>query len=154
MIHPPQQPQNILSSKYPDQIFHEGIKPRTVSTSKSNKYSNTYKMHEQRGKFNGIDTCSITQYRKFKLLSYLLHENELRSLKRRAYINALLTQLVQEKEFAPDIVKNYRKLADKMTLKTDELSYGATYIPIDIAINVGLDKARDVFWDVEEPTEK
>ena len=154
MIHPPRQPQHILSSKYPDQICHAVIKPRTVSTSKANKYSNTYKMHEQRGNFNGIDTCSITQYRKFKLLSYLLHENELRSLKGRADINALLTQLVQEKELAPDIVKNYRKLAEKMTLKTDELSYGATYVPIDIAVNMGLDKARDVFWDVEEPTEK
>ena len=41
-----------------------------------------------------------------------------------------------------------------MTLKTNELSYGATYVPIDIAVNMGLDKARDVFWDVEEPTEK
>ena len=96
MIHPPQQPHHILASNYSDQIFHAVIKPRTVTTLKANSYSNTYKMHEQQGDFNGIDTCSITQYQKFKLLSYLLQENELRSLKGGADINALLTQLVQE----------------------------------------------------------
>ena len=153
MIHPPRQPNHNLSSQYADQLCHAVIKPRTVTTSKANAYSNTYIMHEQRGNFNGIDTCSITQYRKFKLLSYLLQENELRSLKGRPDINALLSQLVEEKDLAPEIVENYRTLADKMELDIDALSYGATYVPINAAIEMGRDKVRDVFWDDNAPTE-
>ena len=66
-------------------------------------------MKEQRGNFNGIDTCDITQYRNFKLLSYLLEENESRSLFGRPDINALLDQFVKEKviphEFSENIIE-------------------------------------------------
>ena len=99
----------------------------------------------------GFDTCSVTQYRNFKLLSYLLQENELRSLKGRPDINALLTQLAHEKHLSNEIVANYRCLAESMSLDKDKLSYGATYVPIDAAIDMGLDKVRDVVWDEDEP---
>ena len=104
-------------------------------------------MHEQRGNFNGIDTCSLTQYRNFKLLSFLLQENELRSLKGRADINALLTQLVKEKVLSPEIAANYRKMAEEATLNIDYLSQGATYVPIDVAVDMGIEKDRVVIWD-------
>ena len=150
MIHPPRQPNHILSSKYSDQLCHAVIKPRTISMSKAQKYSNTYQMHEQRGNFNGIDTCSLTQYRNFKLLSFLLQENELRSLKGRADINALLTQLVKEKVLSPEIVANYRNMAEEETLDIDYLIQGATYVPIDVAVDMGIDKDRVVIWDENE----
>ena len=54
-------------------------------------------MKEQRGNFNGIDTFKITQYQNFKLISYLLEENESRSFLGNSDINALLVQFVKEK---------------------------------------------------------
>ena len=104
-------------------------------------------MFEQRGNFNGIDTCSVTQYRNFKLLSYLLHENEIRSLKGRADINALLTQIVHEKDLSEDAALNIRQKAENYPLDIDKFSFGATYVPIDVAIDLGNEKTRDVVWD-------
>ena len=135
-------------------MCHAVIKPRTISSSKAQKYTNTYQMQEQRGNFNGIDTCSVTQYRNFKLLSYLLQENELRSLKGRADINALLTQFVIEKELTPEIAANYRDLAQKMVLDEKKLSCGATYVPINVSSDIGINKCRDVIWDTTGRPEK
>ena len=95
-LHPPRQPNHILPCKYSDQICHAVIKPRTISQMKAQKYSNNFQMHKQRGNFNGIDTCSITQFRNFKIISYLLQENESRSICGCPYINSLLHQFVKE----------------------------------------------------------
>ena len=104
-------------------------------------------MFKQHGNFNGIDTCSVTQYRKFKLLSYLLQENEIRSLKGRADINALLTQIVHEKDLSLDMASKIRQIAENSPFDINKLSYGATYVPIDVAIDLGNDKLCDVVWD-------
>ena len=63
---------------------------------KAQKYPNTFQMKEQRGKLNGINTCSVTQYRKFKLISVLLEEYEYRRIRGLPDINALLNQFVKE----------------------------------------------------------
>ena len=147
MIHPPRQPNHILPSQYSDQICHAVIKPRTITVPKAQRYTNTYQLFEQRGNFNGIDTCSVTQYRNFKLLSYLLQENEIRSLKGRADINALLTQIVHEKDLSLDMASKIRQIAENSPFDINKLSYGATYVPIDVAIDLGNDKLRDVVWD-------
>ena len=36
----------------------------------------------------------------------------------------------------------------------DNLSSGATYVPIETALNMGYDKSRDVFWDDDDPVKK
>ena len=95
-VHPLRQPKHILPCKYSDQICHAVIKPRTVTQKKAQIYSNAFQMQEQRGNFNGIDTCSVTQNRNFNLLSYLLEEYESRSIRCRPDINALLDQFVRE----------------------------------------------------------
>ena len=59
MLHPPRQPNHILPSKHPDQLCHAIVKPRTIHLMKACAYSNSFQMHEQRGTFNGIDTCNI-----------------------------------------------------------------------------------------------
>ena len=70
-IHPLRQPNHILPCKYSDQICHVVIKPRTITQMKAQKYLNTFQKQEQQGNFNGIDTCSVTQYRNYKLISGL-----------------------------------------------------------------------------------
>ena len=73
-VHTLRQPNHILPSKYSDQIYHAVIKPQTIKQMKAQKYSNNFQMQEQRGSFNGIDTCNVTQYLNFKLQSILLEE--------------------------------------------------------------------------------
>ena len=146
MIHPPRQPHHILPSKYSDQICHAVIKPQTITVSKDQQYSNTYQMFEQRRNFNGIDTCSMTQFCNFKLLSYLLQQNELRSLKGRPNINELLTQFVHEQDLCPEFANSYRKLAQSTPLDIENLSYGSMYVPIDVVIDIGIDKTNNVVW--------
>ena len=78
-VHTLCQPNHILPCKYSDQMCHAVIKPQTIKQMKAQKYSNTFQMQEQRGSFNGIDTCNVTQYRNFKLQSILLEEYKSRS---------------------------------------------------------------------------
>ena len=63
---------------------------------KAKQYSSSFQMHEQRGTFNGIDTCSITSYHNFAINSILLRECMLRSIENRADINGLLNTLVKD----------------------------------------------------------
>ena len=93
-IHPLREPNHILPCKYSDQICHAVIKPRTITQMKAQKYSNTFQMQEQRGNFNRIDTCSVTQDINFKLIYVLLEDYESRSIRGRPDINALLNQFL------------------------------------------------------------
>ena len=63
---------------------------------KAQEYSNTFQMQEQRGNFNRIDTCSVTQDINFKLIYVLLEDYESRSIRGRPDINALLNQFLKE----------------------------------------------------------
>ena len=53
-------------------------------------------MHEQRGLFQGIDTCSITQFGYFSFTSVILDESEGISIEMRPGINYLLLTLQRE----------------------------------------------------------
>ena len=67
-IHPPRQPHHTIPSQKGDQLCHAVIKPRLIKPMKASKYSNTYQMHEQRGSFQGIDTCNVTNFGDFSFL--------------------------------------------------------------------------------------
>ena len=64
-------------------------------------------MLEQRDNFNGSDTCSITQFRNYKITSFLLQEIESRSICGRPDIDALLDQFVKEKSIPFEYTNNY-----------------------------------------------
>ena len=74
---------------------------------KPQKYSNTFQMKEERGNFNGINTCSVTQYRNFMLISVLLEGYESRSIRGRPDINALLNQFLKEELISPQFAEVY-----------------------------------------------
>ena len=110
-------------------------------------------MMEQRGNFNGIDTCNVTQYRDFKLLSVLLEEYESRSICGRPDINALLDQFVHENQISPELAESYRETAKLKTkeLNIDGLAYGSTYVPAKVAIEMQEEnKCVKVVWDMRE----
>ncbi len=92
-IHPPRQPNHILPSRQGDQLCHAVIKPCLIHPMRASKYSNIYQMHEQRGSFQGVDTCDVTNFGDFSFCSVLLDDSELRTIKHRPDINALLDSL-------------------------------------------------------------
>ena len=76
-IHPPRSPHNhALSSKQGDKLCQVVNKTRTISPMKAAQYSNTYQMHEQRGSFQGVDTCDVTDIGDFSFTSVFLDESE------------------------------------------------------------------------------
>ena len=138
-IHPMRVPNHILPSRHGDQLCHAVLKPRTVKPMKAGAYSNTYQTQEQRGLFNGIDTCSITNFGDFSFCSKLLDESESRAIAHRPDINALLGNLTKLNVLSKNAVKSMR---DNANLKFSDnnvlMSYwqGATYVPFDDAIEL------------------
>ncbi len=110
-IHPPRQPNHILPSRQGDQLCHAVIKPRLIHPMRASTYSNIYQMHEQRGSFQGVDTCDVTNYGDFSFCSVLLDESELRTIKHRPDINALLDSLEKDGFLSEVTVNGLRERA-------------------------------------------
>ena len=136
MIHPPRQPSGNLPSKYSDQLCHCCVRSRTIKPLQKRGYSTAYQMHEQRGTFNGIDTCNITSYRNFNFRSVLLRNAEARSIINRPDINALLSQMVEEGTMSKCVAEGKRVHAQKKFGDFNFHKYvvGATYVPLECAI--------------------
>jgi hypothetical protein len=152
MIHPPRQPSHILPSSQPDQLCHAVVKPRIIRPMKSCAYSNSYQMHEQRGTFNGIDTCSVASYGRFDFCSKLLNDSECRSIKNRPDINALLSTLCKDKVISVKIAASMRKYASSTCRDIDFEScvQGSTYVPVMAAITLQRElqtKEITMIWD-------
>ena len=138
-IHPMRIPNHIIPSRHGDQLCHAVLKPRTIKSMKAGAYSNSYQTQEQRGSFNGIDTCDITNYGDFSFCSKLLDENESRAIAHRPDINALLSKLMKSNILSKEAIKNMRdsaksKFPDDNSLM--EYWQGATYISFDDAIEL------------------
>ena len=153
MIHPCRQPStHNLPSKYSDQLTHCCIRSRTVKPMKHSTYSTGFQMHEQRGTFNGIDTCNVTSYRNFSFRSKLLSDAESRSLHHRPDINSLLSQLVDEKEVSNFIANEKRNHARNVCQNVDfkRYFYGATYVPVEAAMMLQQDMINNTCTVIKE----
>lgn len=136
-LHPPRQPVHILPSATSDQLCHAVIKPRTVKPLKASKYYTTYQMHEQKGSFQGVDTCSITNYGDFSFTSVLLDQFENRSIAMRSDINALLNHLKKDEHLSTVTVEGMRQRAKTVYPDTSELDQfinGSTYVSFKDAL--------------------
>ena len=58
---------------------------------------------------------------------------------------------MKEKGLCPDTASRYRELAMALSLDTKNLCFGATYVPVDVAIDLGLNKFCNVVWDEQDP---
>ena len=103
---------------------------------KLTKYFTQFQMQQQRGKFCGINTCSLTNFGRHDFTSFLLAQTESYTTAHRPDINSLLSQQVQEKQLAPYIVNAKREEAKAQNTGVDFDSSikGATYVPLNIAI--------------------
>ena len=89
-------------------------------------------MHEQRGCFNGVETCNISTYRKFNYNSQLQTYLESCAIINRPDINALLNQLVEERIISKVTANGKRNYAASPFDDFDFSKYyvGATYVPL------------------------
>ena len=104
-------------------------------------YSTGYQMHEQRGTFNGIDTCNITSYCNFNFRSELLSDAELRSILNGPDRNALLTQMVEEGSMLTCIANKKKLYAISKYEDFDFEPYyvGVMYVPLEAGISMQRD---------------
>ena len=136
-IHPPRQKDHILPSSKGDQLCHAVIRPRTIKPLKASKYCTTYQMHEQRGSFQGIDTCDVRDFGDFSFTSKLLDESEARSVALRPDINSLLTKLQKDHHVPEEFVQQKRERAQLLCHDVslyDEYLHGSTYVPLEDAL--------------------
>ena len=144
-IHPPRYPfMHNLPSEHGDQLCHVVIKPRSISPMKASKYSNTYQMHEQKGCYQGIDTCSLTRFHDFSYWSHLLHQSECLSISNRSDIVALLHKL-KERSLLSNIEKLKSASQDLMkNINIGEYYKGATYISLEDAMALQKKISKDI----------
>ena len=71
-------------------------------------------MHEQRGSFQGIDTCDITSVGYFSFPSILLDESQLRTIINIPDINVLLKKLQSEKFLTANAISAMRERAKEL----------------------------------------
>ena len=137
-MHLPKLPYHFIPSKYPNQLAHASIKPRSVCPMQAKKYCTTYQMHRQKGCYQGIDTCDITSVKDFSKSDVVLQEFQCRSINNRNDINALLTQFHDEDIFSKNTVEGMRKMAKELEKKErndmNKLLGGATYMPVEVAM--------------------
>ena len=139
-LHIPRYPfEHNLPSKFGDQLSHAVINPRSIKPMKKSKYSNSYQMHEQRGCFQGIDTCSISCVGNFSYWSILLNESESLTLAHRADILSLLGKLQKEKKISSNVhkemIENSRQVMKQFD-GIDEYCHGATFVTLSDALSL------------------
>ena len=157
-LHVPRNPfRHNLPSNNSDQLCHAVIRPRSISGLKASKYSNAYQMHEQRGCFQGIDTCSIQKYGDFSYKEPILEENEALSLNQRDDLKELLSILEENKVLPVD--KGYEMILDaeeKIKECEDNIqkcTHGSTYISIEDAIKLQnqINVNNNIMIEVKKP---
>ena len=135
VIHPPRNPRrNNLPAYISDQTCHAVIQSRTIKPMKATQYSTQFQMHEQRGTFAGVDTCSLTNFGRFDSTSLLLAHNESNTIIHRPDINALLTQFSEDGRLTNCVVQSKREEAEFLSrgVDFDAAIRGATYVPVDV----------------------
>ena len=132
-LHVPRNPfRHNLPSKFGDQLCHAVINPRSISQMKSSKYSNTYQMHEQKGCFHGIDTCSLKSTGDFSYCDPILDENEALSISYRSDIVSLLSDLEMNNTLSKGSSNEMIRRASFMTKNIEPKKFcsGATFVSI------------------------
>ena len=103
-------------------------------------------MFEQRGHFNGLDTCNHVEFGNFEKRSLLRFQNEDRSIQNCYDINAHLDTLCKHNVISSDMVQNMRYSAEQDALvhNYSDLYKWATYVPLKTAIELQDDTSNKI----------
>ena len=90
----------------------------------------------QDGSFNGIDTCSCTQFGHFDFCLYISSEDKALCLTEHPDCNALLTNLATEGVISDAVANDRRAAANEVinSRRCNNLSNGATFVPLHAAL--------------------
>lgn len=137
MVHPCRWKHNLPARK-PDQLCQAVMQPRVLRPMKASKYSTSFQMFHQSGTFNGIDTCSATNYGNFDFSSKLTAEAEARSITNRPDINAHLSKLREENVISKYTELGRRDFAARFSRSIDYSRFviGGTYVSLEASISL------------------
>ena len=133
-IHVPRSPLPYLPSHISDQVCHAVINTRTIKPMKASTYSNTYQMHEQKGSFQGLDTCNVISVGNFSNNSHLLRQYENLFIANRPDIVSLLSNLVNRKCLSELAKDSMIETAQRTKIPDEELKnylHGSTYVSLE-----------------------
>ena len=108
-------------------------------------------MHEQRGSFQGVDTCDVTNIGDFSFTSFFLDQSESLSIANKIDINALLTRLGEKQLLPLKSVESMRKRALEASPSPEVIAkyiHGATYISLDDSIDLQKQLTIDEMVDI------
>ena len=86
-------------------------------------------MHEQRGPFNGIDTCNVTSYGNFEVCSKLLNDSESKAIANRPDINALFNKFCNENKITQEFATLVRKFSREFC---DDINFDNIFLDQDM----------------------
>eukprot|EP00957_Ditylum_brightwellii_P208097 15355851-Ditylum_brightwellii.AAC.1 len=121
--------QHNLPAKQRDQLCQAVLQPQLLKLVKASTYFTSFRMFNQQGTFNGIDTCNNVTYGRFDFNSKLLSEAEARSSFNYTDINAHLTKLQTENVILEYVERGKRNFANRYSegINCDKFITGATY---------------------------
>jgi hypothetical protein len=111
--HPPQKPNNILSSERSDQLCLGQAQPRTVGNMKASKYNTTMMMTSHQYTFSGADSFYLTSEPHVLSLSVMLMLHKTQSIAKWNDINSLILQFVRDGMMNAELAKYFRERAAK-----------------------------------------
>ena len=140
-VHLPRNPMHhTLCSNYGDQLCQVVLKPRSIKPMKASSYSNSYQMHEQRGCFHGIDTCSLCSFGDFSNRDVILDENEFISISNRSDISSHLDTLEKNRVLSTGVSRTLKEHAKtfmtKEKINIERCLHGSTYVSMEDAADL------------------
>lgn len=125
-----------LPARKSDQLCQAVVNPRIIKPIQRQKYSTSFQMFEQRGNFNGLDTCSHASFGHFDFYSKLSAEAEARSIFNRPDIHAHLLKLQKEKVISQFVAESKVEFSKEFSSEVsyEPLYYGATFVPLESAM--------------------
>jgi hypothetical protein len=135
--HPPRKGLNNLSPVYAANLCHAVLRPRSLKANKPSMCGTATSIRQSVSGFTGIDSANITTDPRFSKPSFMLFEDEIKSLHRRD-LRELLDVYVKEGKVDPALRDQWLEgYYDRYKCKDEEvrsLRRGSTYCPTKNAI--------------------
>ena len=111
--HPPRKGLNNLSSIQPANLCHTVMVPKTLKPIVSSKFGSATSIREQIAGFTGVGSAYLSQNRRFASTSYILNEDEIRSISHRKDISDLADLMVNEGKIDPKLRDGWKEAASR-----------------------------------------
>ena len=144
-MHVPRKEHHTLSPDQSDQLSHLVVNPATLTTTRANKFSTSFRMSRQLTSWAGTDTCTVGSVGRFIGMSRMLSDSESLSLAQRRDIKALSSKNVQDGTMLPEYVTNLEAQSERLynPERIAQLKVGSTFVSVDAAMDLHMDSTQD-----------